>query len=320
MAYKDYYKILGITKSATTEEIKKAFRKLAKQYHPDKNKGDKTAEEKFKEVNEAHDVLSNPEKRARYDEFGENWEYMQQRQNNGGAGSRGRARSTGGGRPDFSFDATDFENDDRVEELLRQFFGGQFSGSKFRGNAGQRNFGAVDGNDLQAEVHISLEEAMKGSARMLSLGTEQHRLNLKKGVRDGQQFRLRGKGQPGRNGGKPGDLLVTVRINPQPRYTRTGNDLRCLQHIDLLTAVLGGKIQISTLHGDKIMSVPAGTQNGATLRMRGLGMPDYENPTVFGDLYVDITVDIPKQLSPEERSLYTQLAQLKHGKTYAENV
>lgn len=307
MAAKDYYKILGIEKNATPEQIKKAFRKLALKFHPDKNKGDKGAEEKFKEVNEANSVLIDPEKRKLYDQYGEHWEQAQQ---GGAAGSRpggatGRQRQ-GGQQPPFSFDASDFENDDRFEDLFSQFFGGAQGG---RGRAPRTRNGA----DMEAEVQISLEDAFGGITRMLSLGNsaEQYRLTLKKGVREGQQFRLRGKGHPGVNGGKTGDLMLNIRIAPHPRYTRTGNDLRCKQSVDLVTAVLGGKTRIQTLHGEKIMTLQPGTQYGAVLRMRGLGMPVYDSPETYGDLYVEIQVDIPRQLSAEEHELFSKLASLQ---------
>ncbi len=307
MAAKDYYKILGIERNATPEDIKKAFRKLALQYHPDKNKGDKAAEEKFKAVNEANSVLIDPEKRKLYDQYGEHWEQIQQ---GGQAGARpggqaGRPRP-GRQQPPFSFESSDFENDERFEDLFSQFFGGAAGG---RGRSSR----ARNGGNVEAEVQITLDDAFAGMSRMLSIDSaEQYRLTLKKGVKEGQQFRLRGKGQPGVNGGKPGDLLLNIRIAPHPRYTRTGNDLRCKQTVDLVTAVLGGKTRVQTLHGEKIMTLQPGAQNGATLRMRGLGMPLYEAPDTFGDLYVEILVDIPRQLSDEERQLYNQLAKLKY--------
>ncbi len=307
MAFKDYYKILGVDKSATPEAIKKAYRKLAVQYHPDKNKGDARAEEKFKEANEANDVLSNPEKRKRYDEFGENWEHFAAGAQQPGGGRARRPQPGGGQGGSFSFDATDFENDDRMEDLFRHFFGSQYGGR----SGGGANFGARKGGDLEAEAQLSLEEVFAGTSRVLKVGNEEHRLNLKKGVREGQQFRLRGKGQPGQNGGPPGDVLVNVRILPHPRYTRSGNDLRCQQHVGVVTAVLGGKIRVRTLQGDKIMNIPAGTQQGASLRMRGLGLPDYAHPATYGDLYLDIHVDIPRQLSPAEQDLYQKLAELQ---------
>lgn len=310
MAFKDYYKILGVEKTATPEAIKKSFRKLAVQYHPDKNKGDKRAEEKFKEINEANTVLSDPEKRKRYDQFGENWEHFQE--GGGGAGRPGgqsrRQQPGGRGGTQFQFDANDFENDESMEDLLRQFFGSQQAGRRGR----SANSFAMDGADLEAEVPVTLEDAFAGTTRLVKIGEETHRLPLKKGVRDGQLFRLRGKGQPGSNGGQPGDVLIHVRVTPHPRYTRNGNDLRCRQHLDLVTAVLGGKIRVTTLHGDKMMSIPPGTQNGASLRMRGMGMPDYERPDIFGDLYLDILVDIPQKLTPEEHRLFSQLAALKN--------
>ncbi|MFN0174735.1 MAG: DnaJ C-terminal domain-containing protein [Saprospiraceae bacterium] len=301
MASKDYYKTLGIAKNASSEDIKKAYRKLALQYHPDKNKGDKIAEEKFKAVNEANSVLIDPEKRKLYDQYGENWEQVQQ----GGqaqGGASGRPRTTRQ-PPPFSFDASDFENDERFEDLFSQFFGGQNTG---RGRAPK----ARNGADLEAEVQISLEDAFNGMTRMLSLGTEQYRLTLKKGVREGQQFRLRGKGQPGQNGGRAGDLLLNIRIASHPRYTRTGNDLRCKQSVDVVTAVLGGKAHVPTLHGEKVMTLQPGTQNGAVLRMRGLGMPVYDTSGSFGDLYVELVVEIPRVLSAKEKELYEALRAL----------
>ncbi|MDO8367326.1 MAG: J domain-containing protein [Saprospiraceae bacterium] len=305
MASKDYYKTLGIEKNASPEDIKKAYRKLALQYHPDKNKGDKSAEEKFKAVNEANSVLIDPEKRKLFDKYGENWEQVQQGGPAGGGngGAAGRQRSTRQ-QPPFSFDASDFENDERFEDLFSQFFGGTQGG---RGRTSRPRNGA----DAEAEVQISLEDAFSGMTRMLSLGTEQYRLTLKKGVREGQQFRLRGKGQPGTNGGKTGDLLLNIRIAPHPRYTRTGNDLRCKQSVDLVTAVLGGKARVPTLHGEKVMTLQSGTQNGAVLRMRGLGMPVYDTLDKYGDLYVEIAVEIPRELSAKERELYEALMAVK---------
>jgi len=305
MASKDFYKILGLEKNASSDEIKKAYRKLALQYHPDKNKGDKAAEEKFKAVNEANSVLIDPEKRKLYDQYGENWEQVQ---HGGGrpGGASGKPRP-GRQQPPFSFDASDFENDDRFEDLFSQFFGGAPGA---RGRATR----ARNGADMEAEVQISLEDAFVGMSRMLSLGSgsEQYRLTLKKGVREGQQFRLRGKGQAGINGGKTGDLMLNVRIAPHPRYTRIGNDLHCKQSVDLITAVLGGKARVPTLHGEKMMTLVPGTQNVAILRMRGLGMPVYDTADKFGDLYVEISVEIPRELSGAERALYEQLALLKN--------
>lgn len=304
MASKDYYKILGIEKNATPEEIKKAFRKQAFKYHPDKNKGNQAAEEQFKAVNEANSVLIDPKKRKLYDQYGDQWEQLQHA---GAAGNGPQGARRPGGRqqaPPFSFDASDFEDDDRFEDLFSQFFGGA---QGRRGRAAMPRKGA----DLEAEVKISMEEAFSGITRMLSLEGKQYPLNLKKGVRDGQQFRLPGKGQPGAAGGKNGDLLVNIRLQPHPRYIRTGNDLRCKQTVDLVTAVLGGKIPVQTMHGAKIMTLKAGTQYGAVLRMRGLGMPLYDQPDSFGDLYVEIQVNIPSQLTDAERNLFNQLAALK---------
>jgi curved DNA-binding protein len=299
VASKDFYKILGVDKKASAAEIKKAYRKLAILHHPDKNKGDKKAEEKFKEANEANGVLSDPEKRKKYDQFGENWENPPQSDPRGHPQNRQSYQQQGGNQgQSFTFDNNDFENDPRFEDVFSQFFGG----GRSRSNANGR-----DGTDIEAEVQTTLEDAFAGVTRILALDQEQHKLTLKKGVRDGQQFRLRGKGNPGQGNGKSGDLLVNIRILPHLRYTRTDNDLRCQQAIDLTTAVLGGKARVVTLHGEKMMTLQAGTQFGTTLRMRGLGMPLYDNPTVFGDLYVEVLVRIPSTLSVEERDLYEKL-------------
>lgn len=303
MAHKDFYQTLGVDKKATPDQIKKAYRKLAVKFHPDKNAGDKAAEEKFKAANEANGVLSDPEKRKKYDQFGEHWEQPQYAETaserpRANPFSRQRQAQQPGGH--FSFDASDFEDDDRFEGAFRQFFEQQ-SGAKR----------AQQGENVEADVPINLDEAFSGSARTLAFNHETHKLTLKKGVRDGQQFRLRGKGQPGQNGGKSGDLLVNIRIAPHARYARTGNDLRCQQSVELLTAVLGGKTRVQTLHGEKMMALAAGTQYGAVLRMRGLGMPVYDQPDVFGDLFVEVLVQMPRQISEAERGLFEQLAALK---------
>jgi curved DNA-binding protein len=305
MAVKDFYKILGVDKKASAADIKKAYRKLAILHHPDKNKGDKKAEEKFKEANEANGVLSDPEKRKKYDQFGENWENPPQHNPNANGQNRQYARQQGSNQGgEFSFDANDFENDPRFEDVFSQFFGGG------RGQGGRSNANGRNGTDIEAEVQTNLEDAFAGVTRILAIDQQQHKLTLKPGVRDGQQFRLRGKGNPGQGDGKNGDLLVNIRILPHPRYTRTDNDLRCQQTVDLLTAVLGGKARVLTLHGEKMMAIQAGTQYGTTLRMRGLGMPMYDNPTVFGDLYVEVLVQIPTNISAEQRDLYEKLAKL----------
>ena len=308
MAFKDYYKILGVEKNATAAEIKKAYRKLAVQHHPDKNKSDPKAESRFKDINEANSVLSDPDKRKRYDEFGENWERVQQENPAGNTARSASGRQRAKQYQQHTFDQNDFENDERFDDLFSSFFGRAQSG----------NTRPRQGDNLEADVQITLEEAFAGVTRILSLDQEQHRLNLKKGVREGQQFRLRGKGHRGQNGGKNGDLLITVRTAHHPRYTRSGNDLFCQQSVDLITAVLGGKARIQTLHGEKMMSLLPGTQYGTSLRMRGLGMPDYSEPTTFGDLYVEVLVTIPRQLSQEERELFEKLARLKQPASQAQ--
>jgi curved DNA-binding protein len=305
MAHKDYYQTLGVDKKATPEQIKKAYRALALKFHPDKNQGNKVAEDKFKEVNEANTVLSDPEKRKKYNQFGEHWENPQYTQTADSARHGNPASGTQNQRAQgtqFSFDTSDFEDGGNYEDVFRQFFGGQSGGKNPSRN----------GENVEAEVLITLEEAFSGSARSISVGNKTHKLTIKKGVRESQQFQLRGKGQPGKNGGKNGDFLIHIRIAPNARYVRTGNDLRCQQPVELLTAVLGGKTSIQTMHGEKMMNIRAGIQYGTVLRMRGLGMPDYDISNVFGDLFVEVLVQIPEQLTEAERGLYGQIAALKN--------
>jgi curved DNA-binding protein len=308
MATKDYYKILGVNEQSTPAEIKKAYRKLAIQYHPDNNVNNKSAEEKFKQVNDANTVLSDPEKRKLYDKFGENWEHPPQHNaaSNGQPGGSNRQHAGRQNGTAYTFDASDFENDERFEDIFSQFFGGQ---------QGDRATSTRNGSHTEADLQITLEEAFTGYSRLLTIGKEEHRITIKKGIREGQQFRLRGKGHTGQNGGKNGDLLVNIRIAPHPRYIRKGNDMYCKQSVDVVTAVLGGKTPIQTLHGEKMMTLLPGTQQGASLRIRGLGMPVYDAPDTYGDLYVEILVSIPTQLSDDERSLFGQLAALKQQKS-----
>ncbi len=309
MEYKDYYKILGVSKTASQDEIKKAYRKLAVKYHPDKNAGDKVAENKFKEANEANEVLSKPDKRKQYDELGENWQSYQQAggyANQGGGRPGGSRQQRGGG----GFSTEDFYGGGgQFSDFFENIFGG---GSPGGGRSGRR---ASTGEDLQAEMHITLEEAFHGASRQVTIGETKVNMKLKAGVSEGQVLRLKGKGEAGRGGGANGDLLITMHILPNAKFERKENDLYFDQPVDVYTAVLGGKIAVQSISKTVNMTIAAGTDSNKILRLKGLGMPHYKTPETFGDAYVRVVIQTPKNLSGQEKALFEQLSGLRTSAT-----
>ncbi|OEJ98563.1 molecular chaperone DnaJ [Flavivirga aquatica] len=304
MEYKDYYRILGVDKSSTPKDIKKAYRKLAAKYHPDKTKGDKSAEEKFKEVNEANEVLSDPEKREKYDSLGANWKAYEQ----AGGDWRQYAQQQPSGQNTYYYegDPSEFfgDNGSGFSSFFEQFFGGRGSGGF--GGGKKRSSRGFTGGDIEAELPVTLLEAYKGSKRTFELNGQKLRIIIKPGAYDGLKLKIKGKGQPGVNGGAKGDLYISLRIQPDPRFERKGNDMWVTKTIDLYIAILGGKIEIPTLTGSVKMTVPKGTDNGKTLRLKGKGMPVY-GTKFHGDLMVKIQVNLPKNLSVEEEALFKKL-------------
>ncbi|MDB5236131.1 MAG: molecular chaperone DnaJ [Hymenobacter sp.] len=306
MDYKDYYKALGVEKTATPEQIKKAYRKLARQHHPDVNPNDKDAEQKFKEINEAHEVLSDPEKRKKYDQFGSDWQRYQQQP--GGGASRGGqpgggfdwgqyTQGGGGGANPFG-EGADFSD----------FFGSLF-GDMGGGRRGGNRPGA--GGDFQAELELSLEEAYHGGPRTITVNGKNLRLTIAPGVADGQTIRLRDQGGPGRNGGPAGALLITFRIRPDARYARTGDDLTQDVPVSIYKALLGGEQTVETLSGPVKIKLKPETPNGTRLRLRGKGFPVYKQAGQFGDLYLRLNLTLPQQLTDKEKELIQQLAALR---------
>lgn len=317
MDYKDYYKILGVSKSATEAEIKKQFRKLAKQYHPDKNPDNAEAEKKFKDVNEAYEVLSNKDKRAKYDQFGQNYKQYQQgggsaddfwRQYAGGAG--------GGGRQTY------YEGD------FGDMFGGAGGGGSFSdffqnlfggggGGFGQQRAGGrsrvMKGQDYNASYEIELKDAFTGLDSVVNVNGKKLRIKLQPGIKDGQKLRLKGKGAPGANGGPAGDLYLEVKIKSDAKCERKGDDLYKDVTVQPYTAVLGGKIEVPLLQGAISMNLPAGSNNGKVLRLKGKGMPVYGHEDRKGDLYLTIRIAVPDHLSNEEKALYEKLRELHEG-------
>jgi curved DNA-binding protein len=305
--YKDYYKALGVDKNATPEQIKKAYRKLARQHHPDVNPNDKGAEQKFKEINEANEVLSDPDKRKKYDQFGADWQRYQQ-QPGGGTGR--------GGQPGGGFDWSQYTqgqgggNPFGEGEDFSDFFGSLFGNM---GGGGRRAGGTRPGAgpDYQAELEMSLEEAYHGGPRTITVNGKNLRLTIAPGVADGQTIRLRDQGGPGRNGGPSGALLITFRIRPDARYARTGDDLTQDVPVSIYKALLGGEQTVETLSGPVKIKLKPETANGTRLRLRGKGFPVYKKEGQFGDLYLRLTLTLPQHLTDQEKELVQQLAALR---------
>jgi curved DNA-binding protein len=302
MDYKDYYKILGVAKTANAEEIKKSYRKLAIKYHPDKNPNDKGSEEKFKEINEANEVLSDADKRKKYDNLGEDWKYQQTAGQQGNNGYRQSNRSGGSN----SYSAGGQFDDGSFSDFFENIFGGKYGGG------GQRNSSAFKGQDYTAQVQISIEEAYSGTGRLLDLEQQKLQLKIKPGIKDGQVLRLKGKGGNGINGGQNGDLNITIHVAEHPYYKRNEDDLYCDINVDLYTAVLGGQTVIKTLRSQIKVSISKETDSGKVIRLKGMGMPRYDKENEYGDLYAKINITMPKDLSPKEVELFNELSTIKH--------
>ncbi len=304
MEYKDYYKILGVDKKASADEIKKAYRKLTMQYHPDKNAGNKQAEEKFKQISEANGVLSDPEKRKKYDELGENWQQFEQ----GTYQPGGPFGGAGGGGQQYQYegDINDIfgGGGSGYSDFFEQFFGG--GGRKKSGQGGRAR--AYKGSDYETEMDITLEEAYNGTSRIIQLENEKLRITTKPGAYDGQRLRIKGKGGKGSSTAHHGDLFVRVKVLPHAQFTRRGDDLNSQQSIDLFTAVLGGEEVVNTLTGKVKVKIEAGTQGGKIIRIKGKGMPVADGKTnAYGDLYVQLQVHVPENITAEQKQLFEQL-------------
>ncbi|WP_394991057.1 DnaJ C-terminal domain-containing protein [Emticicia sp.] len=290
MDYRDYYKILGIDKKATQDEIKKVYRTLAVKYHPDKNPNNKEAEEKFKLVSEANGVLSNPEKRKKYDELGENWQQHQQTANQRSGNQQYYGNEGFDGASDFS-------------DLFEQFFSGKTT-------RGARNNQHRRGGDYETEMEITLEEAYQGTSRIIQVDNEKLRITTKPGSYTDQQLRIKRKGAKGSSEAHRGDLFVRIRVGQHNQFIRKENDLYSTQTIDLYTATLGGELIVNALFGQVKIKIVEGTQNGKTIRLKGKGMPIYEKSDVLGDLYIQLQVQIPEKLTDKQRELFEELKSL----------
>jgi len=308
MNYKDYYGILGVSKNATEDEIRKAYRKLALRYHPDKTKGDKAGNEKFLEINEANQVLSDPEKRKKYDQFGTDWKHYEESGSQQGGFDWSKYAAGNEGRRRQKMSAEDFESmfgSGEDVDLFDLLFGGR------GGRRRSARSAAFKGEDLNAETTISLKEAFHGSTRLIRLDDQTISVKIPPGIANEQVLRVAGKGMDGTNGGVNGDLYLTVKIAPHPEFRREGNDLYRDLHVELYTAMLGGKVLVKTPKGSVKVDVPKETPNHKVLRLRGLGMPVFGRKEAFGNLFVTIEVQLPDRLTPEETALFEKLAALR---------
>lgn len=300
MAFIDYYSILGLTKSASADDIKKAYRKLARKYHPDVNPNNEEAHKKFQQINEANEVLSDPEKRKKYDEYGENWkhadEYEKARQQQS---QQGGFTGFGGGNG-YGFSGDDGEFSDFFESLFGNR--GSTRGGQSRGYKGQ---------DFKAELHLNLKDAAETHKQTLSVNGKSLRITVPAGIADGQVIKLAKQGGPGANGGPNGDLYITFVIEGDTNFTRVGDDLYLNAPLNLYTAILGGETTVDTLSGKVKLNVKPETQNGTKVRLKGKGFPIYKKEGSFGDLYITYTIQIPTNLTEEQKSLFQKLAESK---------
>ncbi len=335
MDYKDYYSVLGVSKDADEKEIKRAFRKLAQKYHPDKNPDDPSAESKFKDINEAYTVLSDPDKRSKYDRFGSQWEQYERSGGRpedfdwgqwggaGGGGGRGYTRTVtpeefqqmfggrgggmGGGGFSSFFDALfggGMGGYSGAGTQYRQAPDSGFYGNGYPGAFGTGQQTATQQPKTEVKVNVTLEEAYHGTQRLLH--TEDGKrleVNIPAGVKTGSKVRMRGSDY--------GDIYLNVTVDPSSRFTREGDNLRVIVPTDLYTAVLGGEVQVPTMTGAVMLTVPAGSQNGRTFRLRGQGMPKLKNADEHGDLLVKLEVKLPENLSDKERELFEQLQAIR---------
>ncbi|REC43308.1 DnaJ C-terminal domain-containing protein [Chryseobacterium sp. 5_R23647] len=301
MAYIDYYKILGVDKSATQDDIKKAYRKQARKLHPDLNPNDKEAEKQFKELNEANEVLSNPENRAKYDKYGENWKHGEEYEK----AQQQQRQQYQGGNYGGGFSGADFGEGEDFSDFFQSMFGGAGGGSN-RSSRGSAS-GKFKGQDVHAELNLNLKDAATTHQQTFDINGKKVRITIPAGVYDGQQIKLKGHGSPGINGGPSGDLYITFNINPDPNFERVGDDLKTKVTIDLYTAVLGGEVTVNTLDGSVNLKVKPGTQNGTTVRLKGKGFPVYKKDGHFGDLFATYDVKLPTDLTDKQKELFEQL-------------
>jgi len=343
MDFKDYYSTLGVAKTANAKEIKQAFRKLARKHHPDVNPGDKTAEAKFKEINEAYEVLGDPAKRQKYDELGANWRAYEQAGAGAGQGFQGfdpsqfggwnvhfgggGSGSTGGYRTMTEDEMREmFGDQNPFSDFFQTFFGGSMGGpgeeTGRRAGRTRATRGPRKGRDVEQELELPLEDTYHGALRRFSIKHDGHArtvdIRIPAGVGEGSRVRVAGEGEQGTSGGQSGDLYLRIHETPHPRFERKGRDLYTRVQIPLTTAVLGGEAEVPTLSGKPLrLKIPPTTQNGQTFRLKGHGMPVTGKPDEHGDLYATVEVQLPRELTPEQRRHFEELQKLEQGQKHS---
>lgn len=295
MAFLDYYKVLGIEKTATTDAIKKAYRKLARKYHPDVNPGDEEAKKKFQELNEANEVLSDPEKRKKHDQYGENWRHGNEQQR----AQQQYGRNSGGQNPFEGFGYNGNYDAGEYSDFFEQMFGSR------RGGGRQRTF---RGQDYTADVQLTLQQAATTHQQTFTVNGRTVRITVPAGIENGQKVKLAGQGGQGQNGGPNGDIYITFHIHHDPKYDRKGNDIYSKTDVDVFTAILGGDAVIDTFQGPVKVKIKPYTQNGAKIRLKGKGFPIYKKDDSFGDYYAQINIKIPTSLTEEQLELLKQVS------------
>jgi curved DNA-binding protein len=333
MEFKDYYQTLGVSKSSSEKEIKQAFRKLARKFHPDVNPGDKSAEARFKEINEAYEVLGDADKRRKYDELGANWRLYEQAQQQGqpfpggspfGFGDAGQGGAwtinMGSGSSGYRTMSPEemqelFGNEDPFSDFFRTFFGGGGGAGTRETARGRGRSRTQKGQDIEHEVELTLEEAYHGATRRMSIKEGGHArsvdVRIPVGVKEGSRVRAAGEGASGSNGGAAGDLYLRVRVRPHAVFERRGDDLHTRVAVPVTTAVLGGEAQVPTIPGSVRLKIPEGTQNAQVFRLKGHGMPKIGKPDDRGDLYATVDVQLPRTLSKDQRQHYEALAKME---------
>jgi curved DNA-binding protein len=322
--FKDYYTTLGVAKTASEKEIKQAYRKLARKHHPDVNPGDKSAESKFKEINEAYEVLGDADKRRKYDELGANWRAYEQAQQQGqpwGGSPFGGGYNVNPGGAGYRTMTEEemrdlFGDEDPFSDFFKTFFGGGGPSAAGRQRAG-RTARTQKGRDIEHEVELTLDEAFHGTTRRMSIKEGGHArsvdVRIPVGVKDGSRVRAAGEGESGVNGGPSGDLYLRVRVRPHDMFERKGDDLHSRVAVPVTTVVLGGEAQVPTISGAVRLKIPENTQNGQVFRLKGHGMPAVGKPDDRGDLYATVDVQLPRSLTPEQREHYEALRKMERG-------
>ena len=316
MEYRDYFQTLGVSRDVDEKELRKAFRRLARKYHPDVNPNDPEAEERFKEINEAYEVLADSEKRQKYDQLGAEWNRYQQTGGRPGDFDWGRWQSGAPGegqrvhvRYGTPEDLQDlFGGGSSFSDFFGQIFGGMRDASPDGRPGGfEYQVRPQRGRDVEQEIEISLQEAYHGTTRVFDKDGRRLRVKIPPGARSGTRIRLTGEGTPGTAGGQAGNLYLPVKVLPDPRFRRRGDDLQVTVSTDLYTAILGGRTSVPTLNGTVKLTIPAGTQNGQRFRLRGKGMPHLQEPKEQGDLYAHLDVRLPTELTAQQQELFKEL-------------